>query len=278
MAKFRGLNKINWSATAVLIALSIFVVFPIYLALAIALKNPEELAKSILAFPTKFHFENFTRAIELTHYWKSFSNSFIITFFAVIFTVITNSIVGYAIVRNMNKKFFKFLNYYFLSAMFVPFPIIMMPLVKQASLLHLNSLLGLIIFYTVFGFSFNTFLYIGYMKTIPKDLEEAALIDGANTWQTFFKVVFPLLKPINATVAILTALWTWNDFMLPLIILKKREDMTLPLVQYIFQGQFNTQFNLSFASYILALLPVLIFYIIAQKQIIGGMLNGAVKG
>lgn len=272
------INKKNMPTTVLLIIMSLFVVFPLYLALVVAMKNPEELSKSILAFPTTIHFENFTKAAKLTNYWKSLSNSLIITSFTVIFTIITNSMIAYAIVRNMDKKFFKFLNYYFLSAMFVPFPIIMMPLVKQASLFGMNNIVGLIILYTVFGLSFNIFLYMGYMKSIPKDLEEAAMIDGANTWQIFFKVIFPLLKPINATVAILTSLWAWNDFMLPLIILKRREDMTLPLVQYIFQGQFNTQFNLAFASYIMALAPVLIFYIIAQKQVIGGVLNGAVKG
>lgn len=102
------------------------------------------------------------------------------------------------------------------------------------------------------------FLYSGYIKSIPVSLEEAATIDGASTFQVFWRIIFPLLKPINATVAITTCLWTWNDFMLPLIILGKPEMATLPLVQYVFQSQFTTNYNLAFASYLLALLPMFI--------------------
>ncbi|WP_332699562.1 carbohydrate ABC transporter permease, partial [Halalkalibacter lacteus] len=173
-------------------------------------------------------------------------------------TVLTNSLVAYAIARNMHKKVYKVLFYYFVSAMFVPFPIIMLPIVKQMSAIGLNNPTGLIILYVVYGLAFNIFLYVGYIKTIPKELEEAAIIDGCSRWGVFWRVVFPLLAPMNATVGILTALWAWNDFMLPLVILSDRNDATLPLVQYIFQSQFSVNYNLAFASYLLALLPMLI--------------------
>jgi raffinose/stachyose/melibiose transport system permease protein len=177
----------------------------------------------------------------------------------------------------MHKKYFKALFYYFISAMFVPFPIIMLPIVRQTALWNMDNLVGLIFLYIVYQLSFNVFLYVGYIKSIPIALEEAAIIDGASSWGVFWKVVFPLLAPMNATVAILTCLAAWNDFMLPLVILSDPSDATLPLAQYIFQSEFSTNYNLAFASYLLALLPMLIVYLVAQKWIINGVTRGAIK-
>ena len=123
----------------------------------------------------------------------------------------------------------------------------------------------------------NTFLYTGYIKSIPEALDEAACIDGASPFQTFLIVMFPILKPMTATVAILSVMWTWNDFLMPLVLLSDQKQQTLQLSQYVFQGQFNTQYNLAFASYLLVLLPVLVFYIICQKWIISGVVAGSVK-
>ena len=167
--------------------------------------------------------------------------------------------------------------YYFISAMFIPFNVIMLPLVKQASLFNLDNLKGIIFIYIIFGLPMNTFLYTGFIKKIPVALDEAAEIDGATPLQTFWYVVFPMLKPIHATVAILSFMWTWNDFLMPLILLSKPEQQTLQLSQYIFQGQFSTQYNLAFASYLLVILPVLLIYIFFQKWIIAGVTDGAVK-
>lgn len=270
-------TRTNWVSTILLILGAVFILFPIYMSLAIALKSPQELGKSVLSFPVHMHWSNFTQAIHVTHYFRTFGNSAFITVFAVILTLLTNSLVAYAIARNMHRRFFKLLYYYFLSAMFVPFPIIMLPIVKEMSQFGLANRIGLIILYVVYGLSFNTFVYVGYLKSIPVELEEAALIDGASTWGVFWRVIFPLLTPINATIGILTALWAWNDFMLPLVMLSDPSTMTLPLVQFAFQSQFNTNFNLSFASYILALAPMVIVYIFAQKWVINGVVKGAIK-
>ncbi len=270
-------KKINWTVTTLLIVGSIVILFPLYLTVVNAFKTPQETAQSILALPSSWSIENFTTAIEMTNFFNALGNSFYITFFTVILTVLTNSLVAYAIARNMHKRIYKILFYYFVSAMFVPFPIIMLPIVKQMSELNLNNPTGLIILYVVYGLAFNIFLYVGYIKTIPKELEEAAIIDGCSRWGVFWRVVFPLLAPMNATVGILTALWAWNDFMLPLVILSDRADATLPLVQYIFQSQFSVNYNLAFASYLLALLPMLIVYLFAQKWIISGVTKGAIK-
>ncbi|AGB40132.1 ABC-type sugar transport system, permease component [Halobacteroides halobius DSM 5150] len=270
-------EDINWLVTILLIMGALFILFPLYLTVTVALKTPQEMAQSLLALPLGFHWENFAKAIEMTHYFRSLTNSSLVTIPAVVFTLFTNSMVAYAIGRNMDKKFFKLLYYYFISAMFIPFPIIMLPIVKEMSLFGLDNIPGLIILYIVYGLSLNIFIYIGYIKSIPRTIEEAAIIDGANTWQIFWKIIFPLLKPVNATVAILTGLWAWNDFMLPLVILSDRSSMTLPLVQHVFQSQFSTNYNLAFASYLLALIPMLLLYIFAQKWIIGGVMRGSIK-
>ncbi|SDI07263.1 carbohydrate ABC transporter membrane protein 2, CUT1 family [Alteribacillus bidgolensis] len=216
-------------------------------------------------------------AIELTNFFNALSNSLTVTVSVVILTVLTNTLVAYAIARNMHKKFYKILFYYFVSAMFVPFPIIMLPIVRQTAVWNMDNLLGLIFLYVVYQLSFNVFIYVGYIKSIPRELEEAAIVDGASSWGVFWKVIFPLLAPMNATVAILTCLFAWNDFMLPLVILSDPDHATLPLVQYIFQSEFNTNYNLAFASYLLALIPMVLVYIIAQKWIISGVTRGAVK-
>ena len=160
----------------------------------------------------------------------------------------------------------------------VPFSILMMPLVKQTAHMGLGNRAGVIVLYLVFYMPMNVLLYSGYLKNIPEALEEAADIDGASTWTTYWRVVFPMMKPMHATVAILTALGTWNDVMTPLVIMSGTGQNTLPLAQLNFQTQFGTNYNLAFASYILALIPILIFYMICQKQILNGVANGAVKG
>lgn len=268
----------NWISTIILIVVAIItIILPLCITVLIAIKSPEQMIPNPLSLPEKFHFENFSKAIEMTNFFGAFKNSLIITVFVLILTILSNSLVAYAIARNRNNKFFSGIYYYFVSAMFVPFPIIMLPLVKQASSLHMDNVIGIILIYAVFGLPFNIFLYTGYIKSIPAALEEAAIIDGATTFQIFRYVIFPLLKPINATVAITTCLWTWNDFLMPLILLSKPSMATLPLVQYVFKSQFATNYNLAFASYLLALLPLLIVYIFAQRWIRDGITTGAVK-
>lgn len=270
-------EKTNWPITALIAVGSLFILLPLYLAVSIALKTPQETADSLFGLPTGLHFENFTKAIEATNFFNAFSNSALITVFTVLFTILTNSMVAYAIARNMHRKPFKIMYYYFVSALFIPFPIIMLPLVKQVSLFGMDNPTGLISLYIVYGAALNVFIYVGYIRSIPLELEEAAIMDGCSRWGVFWRVIFPLLSPINATIGILTCLWAWNDFLLPLIILGNPEDTTLPLAQYIFQSEFGADYNLAFASYLLALSPMVIVYIIAQKWIIGGVVRGSIK-
>lgn len=274
-------EKSNIGLTILLILGLITVAFPLYIAIMIAFKQPDEMTNSIrgiLSFPKVWSLNNFKEAMIVTDFWNSLKNSLIITGATIAFSIIVHSLIGYVLGRNKQKsKGYNFIYLYLVSGMFVPFAILMMPLVKQTAKIGLANMAGVVILYIVFYMPINTMLYSGYLKNLPVQLEEAACVDGASTWTTFWKIIFPNMMPMHATVAILTALGTWNDVMTPLVILSGSENNTLPLAQLNFQSQFGTNYNLAFASYLLALLPIVIFYLICQKQIIAGVANGAVK-
>ena len=282
MKKRKLFKNTNWPVTILLLIGCVTVFFPLYMAVIIAFKQPSEMTNSIagaLAFPAQWSFDNFKEAMRVTDFWHSLGNSVIITGATIALTIIMHSMAGYAIGRSMAKsKNYKRLYYYIVSGMFVPFAILMMPLVKQTAQMGLDNRFGVIILYLVFYMPINVMLYAGYLKNIPLAMEEAAEIDGATTWRAYWKIIFPMMRPMHATVAILTALGTWNDVMTPLVIMSGSGQNTLPLAQLNFQSQFGTNYNLAFASYLLALLPILLFYIICQKQILSGVANGAVKG
>lgn len=268
--------------TILLVLGCVTILFPLYMTIIIAFKSPSEMTNDIngaLSLPKSFSLDNFAEAMRVTDFWHSLGNSVIITAATIILSLVIHSMAGYAIGRNMNrKKGFKMIYFYIVSGMFVPFAILMMPLVKQTANLGLDNMVGVVILYTVFYMPMNVMLYSGYMKNVPMAMEEAADMDGASAWRTYWTIIFPMMKPMHATVAVLTALGTWNDVMTPLVIMSGSDNVTLPLAQLNFQTQFGTNYNLAFASYLLALLPIVIFYIICQKQIIGGVANGAVKG
>lgn len=238
-------QKTNWVLTIVLVLGTVTVFFPLYMAFVIAFKQPSEMTNDVagaLALPAHFSLENFRQAMEVTDFWHSLGNSLLITLVTIALSIL------------------------------------MMPLVKQTAQMGLGNRAGVILLYLVFYMPMNVLLYTGYLKNIPVALEEAADIDGSSTWKTYWTIVFPMMKPMHATVAILTALGTWNDVMTPLVIMSGTGENTLPLAQLNFQTQFGTNYNLAFSSYILALIPILVFYIICQKQILNGVANGAVKG
>mgnify|MGYP001006015165 FL=1 len=274
-------KKTNWILTIVLVLGTATVFFPLYMAVIIAFKQPSEMTNDVagaLSFPARWSLDNFRQAMEVTDFWHSLGNSLLITLATIVLAILIHSIAGYVIGRGMaKKKSFRFIYLYIVSGMFVPFSILMMPLVKQTAQMGLGNRLGGIILYLVFYMPMNVLLYSGYLTNIPRALEEAACVDGASTWTTYWKIIFPIMKPMHATVAVLTALGTWNDVMTPLVIMSGTGKNTLPLAQLNFQTQFGTNYNLAFASYLLALLPILIFYLICQKHILNGVVNGAVK-
>ncbi|MDN3482005.1 carbohydrate ABC transporter permease [Arthrobacter sp. APC 3897] len=272
-----GNGGTNWWLTALIAVCSLTVLLPLYFTIVTALKGPDQLGGTGFELPAEIRWQNFADAYQLTNFPRALLNTALITVGAVVLTLFTNSLVAYAIARNMHRKFFRALYFYFLAAIFVPFPIIMLPVVKETALLGLDTPVGLVLLYTVYGLSFNIFIFTAYIKSIPIELEEAARMDGASTWGVFWKIVFPLLAPMNATVGILTCVWAWNDFLLPLVILSDPSARTLPLAQFIFQGQFNTNYTVAFASYLMALAPLLVVYLIAQKWVVSGVMRGSTK-
>ena len=276
-----GSKAANRVINILLIIGCLTVFFPLYMTIIIAFKKPSEMTNDVagaLAFPEKWNFDNFAEAMRVTDFWHSLGNSLLLTGVTVVLCILLHSLAGYVIGRKMARhKVFKASYFYIVSGMFVPFAVLMMPLVKQTAQMGIANRVGVIILYVVFFMSMNMMLYTGYLKNIPMALEEAACVDGASAWQTYWKIIFPNMKPMHATVAVLTALGTWNDVMTPLVIMSGTDQNTLPLAQLNFQTQFGTNYNLAFASYLLALLPILIFYIICQKQIINGVVDGAVK-
>lgn len=257
------------------------IIFPLYMTIVIAFKQPTEMTNSIggiLSLPATWSLDNFKEAMRVTDFWHSLGNSLLITVVTVALSITLHSLMGYALGRNKAKnKFYGFVYLFIVSGMFVPFAILMMPLAKQTAEMGLGNWVGVILLYVVFYMPMNVMLYSGYLVNIPIALEEAARVDGASTWTTYWKIIFPIMKPMHATVAVLTALSVWNDVMTPLVIMAGSSANTLPLAQLNFQSQFGTNYNLAFASYLLALIPILIFYIICQKQILNGVVNGAVK-
>ncbi|MCY1143689.1 carbohydrate ABC transporter permease [Actinoplanes sp. Pm04-4] len=268
---------VNWWLTALLIVLALTIAIPLYFAVVTALKTTDQLGGTGFGLPGEVRWSNFADAWRLTDFPTTALNSAVITVGAVVLTLLTNSMVAYAIARNMKRRLFKGLYFYFVSALFVPFPIIMLPVAKETAILNLDNRVGLILLYVVYGLAFNIFIFTAYINSIPQALEEAAAIDGASTWAIFWRVIFPLLAPMNATVGILTCLWAWNDFLLPLVILSDPGSATLPLVQYVFQSQFQTNYPAAFASYLMAMAPLLIVYVFAQRWVISGVTRGAVK-
>lgn len=281
MGETKVKERYNWPVTALLLIGLITIIFPLYMTIVIAFKQPSEMTNSIagiLSLPKRWSLANFAEAMRVTDFWRSLFNSFLISAVTVIISVLAHSMIGYAVGRSKAKsKWYNFVYLYIVSGMFVPFAILMMPLVKQTAQMGIANIVGVILCYVVFYMPMNLMLYSGYLTNIPIALEEAARMDGATTWTTYWKIIFPIMKPMHATVAVITVLGVWNDVMTPLVIMSGSGLNTLPLAQMTFQTQFGTNYNLAFASYLLALLPILVFYIICQKQILNGVVNGAVK-
>ena len=225
--------------------------------------------------PEAWCFDNFVEAFIDLNFVNSLWNSVLITGVSVIIIVLFSSMAGYALSRNKSKVSGVIL-LLFVSAMLIPFQSVMIPLVSIFGQADMLNQAGLIFMYLGFGSSLSIFLYHGAMTGVPVSLDEAALIDGANKFQTFWHIVFPLLKPISVTVAILNIIWIWNDYLLPSLILSE-QSATIPLKMFYFFGQYTKQWHLALAGLTIAIIPVIIAYFFAQKQIIEGVSEGAVK-
>ena len=252
---------------------------PIFIVVINAFKTPMETAENVLSLPTSLHLENFSKAIKVTNFWVSLRNSVIVTVSSVLLIVLCSAMAGYIIARNGRHKFYRAVDILMMSGMMISFQFIMIPAYKMLKGLSLlNTYSGAVIFMVGTSISYATFLYVGFTKTLPITLEEAALIDGCSPFQVFWKIVFPLMKPITATVAALEMLWMWNEFNISLIVLQKKDMRTIPMQQFYFFGQHISNMNQAFAAATISLIPVLIFFFITQNSIAGGLTAGAVKG
>ncbi len=253
--------------------------FPIVLAVLTSLKTEPEIAKSVLALPSSPHWQNYADAMEKSGFSRSLVNSCIVTFPSVVLIVLCSAMGGYAIARgSSDRRVFRYLDRFYLASLMIPFQILMIPVYKVFKSLNLqNNLLGMILMLTGMSIAYATFLFVGFVKSVPRELEEAALIDGCGPYRTFFRIVFPLLKPITATVAALHVMWLWNDFNVALILLQKEEVRTLTVKQFYFFGQYTANYGMAFAASILCMMPVILFFIGAQRYLIEGISAGAVK-
>jgi raffinose/stachyose/melibiose transport system permease protein len=244
-------------------------------------KTMGDLATNFFAPPSVLHLENIKTILGGKDYFNALRNSLKITSFVLVFTAFLLPMVSYPLSRRMNSTgFYKFLFYFIVAGIFVPFQVKMIPIIKLMNQLGFLNTNGIILLYIAYSTSEGVFLIVGYLSSIPTDLEEAATIDGAGTSRIFFRIMYPLLRPIIATVLIRNALWVWNDFFMPLLILNKSSRFqTLPLYLYMFRaGDAAIAYPLLFTVFFLSMFPMIIVYIFLQKQIVGGMMSGAIKG
>ncbi|SHG99565.1 carbohydrate ABC transporter permease [Tepidibacter thalassicus] len=249
---------------------------PFYIILVNAFKTKRELFQDTLGMPSSLNFTNFVEAFERLDFWKVFFNSLIITVGSIILIVVFSAMAAWMLERTKTKMS-SFIFFLFIAAMLIPFQAVMLPLVRIMGKLNMLNIPGLMFMYLGFGASLSIFLYHGFVKGIPKELDEAAIIDGCNKWQTFWYIIFPILKPITITVSILNTVWIWNDFLLPSLTINKPETHTIPLRTFFFFGEYTKQWHLALAGLTLTIIPVIIFYFIAQKHIIKSVTAGSIK-
>ena len=255
------------------------ILFPFYLVIINSLKTYQEIVANVVSLPTGFSIENFTEAFERMNYPVAFINTLLVTVTGTAGIVFLASLAGYQIARNHGKAS-KAIFFLLIIPMMIPFQSFMLSLVGVSSTLGIyESKWGLSVIYWACGVPMAVFLYRGFIIGIPKELDEAAVIDGCNAFQTFLKVIFPILKPVNATVTVINAMWLWNDFLLPrLIIGFNSNDFTLQLQAVQFRGMYKMEWQFIMAGFLLTLIPALVIFLIFQKQIVKGMVTGAVKG
>ncbi|CAN2169413.1 UgpE ABC-type sugar transport system, permease component [Candidatus Nanopelagicaceae bacterium] len=273
--KLRGrLGKKITFGVGITIAFAYF--FPFFLVFVNSVKLKYDILANPLALPVQITWENFQQAFAKMNFFRSLTNSLIITVLSVSLLIIFSSMLAYYLARTKNKLS-KYIFLILVASMIVPFQALMIPFMARfAPLVSYNNRGALIFFYIGFGTALSTFLYHGFISTIPTEIDEAASIDGASDMVAFWRIIFPMMRPITATVAIINALWIWNDFLLPRLVLDEASQ-TLPLSTYRFYGQYTVEYGQVMAGLALAVIPIVIFYLILQKQFISGISQGAVK-
>jgi len=263
-----------------LIILSVLFLAPILIVLMNSFKGRFFISDTPFDLPSSETFSgmtNYINGVEKTGFMQAFGYSMFITVFSVLVIVLFTAMTAWYITR-VKSKFNSGLYYLFVFSMIVPFQMVMFTMSKMANIMHLDNPIGLILIYLGFGAGLSVFMFSGFVKSIPLEIEEAATIDGCNPIQTFFKIVFPILKPVAVTVAILNAMWIWNDYLLPNLVIGSNYK-TIPIaVQYLRGGYGSQDMGAMMAMLVLAIIPVVVFYLVCQKYIIEGVVAGAVKG
>ncbi|GIO41286.1 carbohydrate ABC transporter permease [Paenibacillus antibioticophila] len=266
-----GLYTIVW-----LLAILFFA--PIVIVILNSFKTKPEIMVSTIGLPEKFNLDNYVTIFTNNDFLSSLWFSVIVVVATTTLTVLVSALAGYALAR-WKSKFSSAIMLIFMTTLFVPFQVYMVALIVIARQLSLTgSPVGLVLIYIALGMPVPIFLYRSYAATMSKEIEEAAAIDGCSRIQMFFRVVFPLMKPITATAAVLNALWAWGEFLVAFLVYGNHKPMTIPLSQQYFYGSYNQQWNLIMAGFVISTIPIVIFYILMQKHIVKGIAAGAVKG
>ena len=255
------------------------VLIPFYLVVITSLKDMQQVSRNFFALPVHPSLKNYITVLTEKNYFRALFNTVVITGCALLGCIVFLPMCAYPISRKMgNSRLFKILYIVMVAGIFIPLPVKMMPLVSLMSRAKLMNPLGMVLLYLGSATCDGVYLFVGYLASIPKELEEAAYIDGARTPDVFFRVIYPLLKPMISTIVIKNGLWFWNDYLLPSLILTDQDFHTLTLFLDRFKTEYYIDYTLVFAAILLTMLPMLLLYIFMQKQFIGGLTGGAVKG
>lgn len=269
----------DWIKFIILLIISIVFIAPILLVLMNSFKGKLFVSNEPFAFPNAESFvglKNYTNGIEKIDFFSAFFVSLFITVCSVILIVLATAMCAWFITR-VKTWYTKLIYILFAFSMIVPFQMVMYPMSQVANMLHLDNMFGIVIIYLGFGAGLSVFMFAGFVKSVPLEIEEAAMIDGCGPMKTFFLIDFPILRPSAITVAILQAMWIWNDYLLPTLILS--DVKTLPMaIQYLRGGYGSIDMAAMMAMLVLAIIPIIIFYFACQKYIIKGVMAGAVKG
>lgn len=265
----------------ILILLAIYTVAPLLLLFFNSFKSNNEILNNPIAMPTTWSLEYIQNAMEAVDFWRSLGVTFLVTFCSVGLLVLVSSFAAWGMARAKNKLS-DFMYLCFTAAMLIPFQALMYPLVSISETFNMKNIPGLIIMYGGFGISMSIFLYHGFFKSVPISLEESAMLDGANIFQIFFQVVMPLMKSTTATVIVINAMWIWNDYLLPFLVIGNSTGTTTLTLELYFaklqSGQYGNPWELIFPAVFVTIIPIIVAYILLQKWIINGVIEGAVKG
>ncbi|WP_390586327.1 carbohydrate ABC transporter permease [Paenibacillus illinoisensis] len=270
-------RMLGWAKLVSLVLAMILFIFPFLLLITNSFKANQAITSDPLGLPASVQWDNYVSAFDKMGYMSAFGNSLLITVAGVLLIALFAAMTAHYFVRH-KSKLNQYLFFLMVAAMIIPFQAIMIPLVKiYGSLGMLDNKWSLIYMYIGFGSPLAVFIYHGFIKSIPLELEEAALMDGCGRVQTFFRIVLPVLLPTSVTITVLNVLWIWNDFLLPSLVLTSSEQRTLPLSTFYFYGTYTVDYGPLMAGLVLTLLPVLIVYLFAQKYIIQGVMQGSIK-